>query len=88
MVKLGFSKGMKNSNLYFKEFENGLLIVVVFVDNIIFGGNDEASDKFVDEIKNEFEMSMIGEMKLYQVYKLYKTVMVFSYHKKIIQKNY
>ena len=46
-----------------KENENDLLIIVIFFDDIIFGGNDEASDKFSKEMKNEFEMSMIGEMK-------------------------
>ena len=63
LAKLGFAKGMTDSNLYLKEIINGLLIIVIFVDDIIFGGNDEASDKFSKEIKNEFEMSMIGEMK-------------------------
>ena len=65
MAKLGFAKGTKNSKLYLKEIENGLLIIVLFVDDIIFGGNDEASDKFVDKMKNEFEMIMIGEKKYF-----------------------
>ena len=65
MAKLGFSKGMKDSNLYLKEIDNGLLIIVIFFDDIIFGGNDEKSDKFANEMKNEFDMSMIGEMKFF-----------------------
>ena len=36
-----------------------------FFDDIIFGGNDEESKKFVEEMKKEFEMSMIGEMKYF-----------------------
>ena len=35
------------------------------IDDIIFGGNDDESDKFVEEMKKEFEMSMIGEMKYF-----------------------
>ena len=58
-----------------------MLIIVIFVDDIIFGGNDEASDKFVDEMKNEFEMSMIAEMKYFLVYRLCRIVMVSSYHR-------
>jgi hypothetical protein len=50
---------MTYSNLYLKEFKNGLLIIVIFVNDIIFRGNDEASDKFSKEMNNEFEMSMI-----------------------------
>ena len=65
LAKLGFAKGTIDRNLYLKEIENGLLIIIVFVDDIIFGGNDEASDKFIEDMKNEFEMSMIGEMKFF-----------------------
>ena len=36
---------------------------MVFLDDIVFGGNDEASEKFSKEMKNELEMSMISEMK-------------------------
>ena len=32
---------------------------------IIFGGNDKASNKFLEDMKNEFEMSMIGEMNFF-----------------------
>ena len=36
LAKLGFAKGTTQSNLYLKEVENGLLIIVIFVDDIIF----------------------------------------------------
>ena len=65
LEKLGFAKGTTDSNLYLKKSKNGLLIIIVFVDDIIFGGNDEDSDKFSEEMKSEFEMSMIGEMKFF-----------------------
>ena len=45
---------MKDSNLYWKEIDDGLMILVIFVDDIIFGGNDDESDKFVEEMKKEF----------------------------------
>ena len=32
---------------------------------VIFGGNNDESDKFVEEMKKEFEMSMIGEMEIF-----------------------
>ena len=47
LEKLGFAKGMEDSNLYLKETENGLLIIVIFVDDIVFGSNDEASVSFL-----------------------------------------
>ena len=63
LTKLGYSKGMENSNLYWKETNDGLMILVIFIDVILFGGNDEDRKKFAEEMKKEFEMSMIGEMK-------------------------
>ena len=56
---------MEDSNLYWKETNDGLMILVIFVDDIIFGGNDEESKNFVEEMNKEFEMSMIGEMKYF-----------------------
>ena len=41
------------------------MILVKKIDEIIFGGNDDESDKFVEEIKKEFEMSMIEHMKYF-----------------------
>ena len=47
LTKLGYSKGMADSNLYWKELDDCLMILVIFFDDIIFGGNDDESDKFV-----------------------------------------
>ena len=65
LEKLGFINGTVDSNLYLREVENSLLVIVVFSDDIIFGGNDKDSNKFSNEMKNEFEMRMIGEMKYF-----------------------
>ena len=65
LTKLGYSKGMTDSNLYWKEIDDGLMILVIFVDDIIFGRDDKESEKFAEEMKREFEMSMIGEMKCF-----------------------
>ena len=51
MTNLGFLKGNVHGNLYLRNNEKGLLIVVVFVDDIIFGVNDEASEAFLEEMK-------------------------------------
>ena len=51
LTKLGYSKGMVDSNLYWKEIDDGLMILAIFVDDIIFGGNDEESEKFAEEMK-------------------------------------
>ena len=51
--KLGFSKGTTKNSLYLKEIGDRLLILVIFVDDIIFGGDDSESDKFTEEMKKE-----------------------------------
>ena len=51
LTKLGYKKGMVDSNLYWKEIDDGLMILVIFFDDIIFGGNDEESEKFAKEMK-------------------------------------
>ena len=65
LTKLGFRKFMVDNNLYQKEIDDGLMILVISVDDIIFGGDDDESDKFSEEMKKEFQMIMIGEMKYF-----------------------
>ena len=59
LTKLGYNEGMVDSILYRKLIRYGLMILVIFVDDIIFGRNDEESKKFAEEMKKEFQMSMI-----------------------------
>jgi hypothetical protein len=43
-----------------------MIIIVVYVDDIIFGSNDdEMRQKFAEEMQEEFEMSMLGELSLF-----------------------
>eukprot|EP00253_Pinus_taeda_P005359 PITA_05359 len=57
----GFSKGSTDSNLYIKIANDKLLIVVVYVDDIIFGSNEEAmSQNLALVMQTEFKMSLIG----------------------------
>ena len=64
--KKGFNKGGVDNNLYIKAGENELLIVVLYVDYIMFSSNkDELVKGFSEEMKSEFEMSMIGELTFY-----------------------
>lgn len=59
----GFKKCIPNSNLYLQMDNNNLTIIEVYVDNIIFGSNDDqVSKKFSTEIESEFEMYLLGEL--------------------------
>jgi hypothetical protein len=62
----GFRKGNTDSNLYIKEENDRLIIVEIYVDDIIFGSDDDRLNKeFVESMQKEFEMSMLGEMKFF-----------------------
>eukprot|EP00253_Pinus_taeda_P021629 PITA_21629 len=59
----GFSKGSADNNLYTKIDTDKLLIIVVYVDDIIFGSNEESmSRNFSSVMQQEFEMSLLGEL--------------------------
>jgi hypothetical protein len=62
----GFKKGTNDNNLYIKVEGNDLLIIVVYVDDIIFGNYSELmSKKFSIALQQEFEMSMLGGLSLF-----------------------
>ncbi|GLJ06696.1 hypothetical protein SUGI_0045460 [Cryptomeria japonica] len=63
LMKIGFLRTSDDSNIYLKFEGDKILVSEVFVDDIIFGGNDDMSNNFADEMKNEFEMSLVGEIK-------------------------
>lgn len=91
LMKLGFCKGTVDSNLYFKVENDNILIVEVFMDDIIFGGDDDLSMKFVDDMQMEFEMSMIGEMKFFLGLQITQTnkgnfISKYKYVKELLKK--
>jgi hypothetical protein len=62
----GFKRGTTDNNLYIKTKDNNLLIVLVYVDDIIFGCNkDSLVQWFASAMESEFEMSMIGELSFF-----------------------
>eukprot|EP00253_Pinus_taeda_P030833 PITA_30833 len=57
----GFSKRSADNNLYTKMDTDKLIIIVVYVDDIIFGSNEESmSQNFASVMQQEFEMSLLA----------------------------
>jgi hypothetical protein len=57
----GFKKVNVDGNLYIKAKGNDLLLILVYFDDIIIGSSIEfMSKKFEVEMKQEFEMFMLG----------------------------
>ena len=64
--QVGFRRGLVDSNLYILSEELKQLFVMVYVDDIIFGGDsEEMCEKFATVMKQEFEMSMLGELSFF-----------------------
>ena len=90
--KQGFKKDMVDSNLYIKSENNHQVIIVVYVDDIIFGGSkDEMCKDFANQMQIEFEMSMIGELSYFlslQVNQLKNGIFIsqIKYVKEILKK--
>ena len=62
----GFKRGTIDINLYIKTKGNDFLIVLVYVDDIIFGSNNASLIQwFASTMQSEFEMSMIGELSFF-----------------------
>ena len=72
LVKIGFERTNDNGNLYIKiEKGKDILLSEIFVDNIIFGGQDALCKDFASQMKHEFKMSMFGEIKLFMGLQVY-----------------
>lgn len=66
MLKCGFKIGVDDINLYVKAKDEKLIVVVLYVDDIIFA-NDSVflTNKFVVDMKIEFEMYILGELSYF-----------------------
>nr|GEX21889.1 putative ribonuclease H-like domain-containing protein [Tanacetum cinerariifolium] len=61
-----FSKGTIDPTLFSRHFDDDVLVVQVYVDDIIFGSTDPGyATLFFDLMKSRFEMSMMGEMTFF-----------------------
>ncbi|GJW52904.1 retrovirus-related pol polyprotein from transposon TNT 1-94 [Tanacetum coccineum] len=66
LIEHQFTKGIVDPTLFTKRHGDDILLVQIFVDDIIFGStNPVYSKRFANLMKNNFEMSMIGEMKFF-----------------------
>ena len=59
----GFMRGGVDRTLFIKRNEDVLLIAQIFINDIVFGSTfSECTLDFAKEMKNEFEMSIVGEL--------------------------
>ena len=66
MISNDFKKGKIDKTLFTKHVEKDILIVQIYVDDIIFGSTNESlCQAFESCMKEEFEMSMMGELNYF-----------------------
>nr|GEV54441.1 hypothetical protein [Tanacetum cinerariifolium] len=66
LTSKGFTKGTIDPTLFTIRYEEDILLVQIYVDDIIFGStNPKYSKRFEKLIHNRFEMSLMGEMKFF-----------------------
>jgi hypothetical protein len=88
----GYNRGITDNNLYIKIEDQNMIVMVVYVDDIIFGSNlTIMSIQFATKMQEEFEMSMLGELSFFlglQVTQLEKGIFISQskYIKEILNK--
>jgi hypothetical protein len=62
----GLNKGNADNNIYIKVNQDSIMLIEVYVDDIIFGSDDDKmSQKFSKDMYNEFNMSVLGELSFF-----------------------
>nr|GEZ69604.1 retrovirus-related Pol polyprotein from transposon TNT 1-94 [Tanacetum cinerariifolium] len=66
LVSKGFSKGSIDPTIFITKHKGDILLVQIYVDDIIFGStNPKLLKQFEKLMHSKFEMSMMGELKLF-----------------------
>ncbi|KAL3520041.1 hypothetical protein ACH5RR_018190 [Cinchona calisaya] len=66
LIENSFKRGVVDNTLFTKTNLNGLLIVQIYVDDIIFGATNESLCKeFSCLMQTKFEMSMMGDLQFF-----------------------
>ncbi|GJW18040.1 retrovirus-related pol polyprotein from transposon TNT 1-94 [Tanacetum coccineum] len=66
LIENHFTKGIIALTLFTRRHGDNILLVKIYVDDIIFGStNSVFSNRFAKLMKDNFEISMIGEMKFF-----------------------
>ncbi|KAL2327521.1 hypothetical protein Fmac_020948 [Flemingia macrophylla] len=66
LIENDFARGKVDCTLFRKKFKSDFIIVQIYVDDIIFGATNEVlCQEFSSMMQEEFEMSMMGELKFF-----------------------
>ena len=65
-MKKGFKPSSLDPTLFTKAYDDELFVCQIYVDDTIFGcTNQHYSDEFADMMSEEYQISMMGELKFF-----------------------
>ncbi|GJR14152.1 retrovirus-related pol polyprotein from transposon TNT 1-94 [Tanacetum coccineum] len=74
LIEHHFTKGIIDPTLFTRRHGGDILLIQVYVDDIIFGStNPDFSKRFANLMKNNFEMSMMGELKFFLILQVHQS---------------
>ena len=62
LMNLGFTKSKAESNIYYKVWGDGLMILLLYVDDLFLIGEDKPINECKKKLAAEFEMKDLGLM--------------------------
>ena len=65
LMSLGFTKSKEESNLYYKVEDDGIMILLLYVDDLFLIGEDNPINKCKKNLVAEFEMKDLGMMHFF-----------------------
>ncbi|GJZ49556.1 retrovirus-related pol polyprotein from transposon TNT 1-94 [Tanacetum coccineum] len=79
LLSKGFTKGTIDPTLFMIRYGEDILLVQIYVNDIIFEStNPKFSKRFEKLMHSRFEMSLMGEMKLFLGLQIYQSPPAFS----------
>jgi hypothetical protein len=78
----GFRKGSADNNLYIKVTQDGILLIEVYIDDIIFGSIDDMlSQKCEKDMQNEMKFHYLENYRSFWVFRYVKETKEFLFLK-------
>ena len=65
LMSLGFTKSKADSNLYYKVEDVGIMILLLYVYDLFFTGEDKPINEHKKNLTAEFEMKALGMMRYF-----------------------
>jgi hypothetical protein len=64
-VTIGFRMSDADHSFYVRKSDEGIVFIIVYVDDLIVGGDNEKEVEHVKSLKQKFDMKDLGELKFF-----------------------